>query len=153
MRCRKAQKLLSLKLDGQLDEPRARALEAHTARCFPCQRFATELASSTRALDSLGAPEPRPGFTDRLLTRLPQRRPARGRLRHWWEALRPAPLAGAAAALSCGIAAALFMNGGHVITDRPDERPEEALLADWFDALPADSPAAKYLALLQSEEE
>jgi len=153
MRCRKAQKLISAKLDTQLDAARVSALEAHTARCFPCQRFAAELASSSRALDAFGAPEPRPGFTDRLLTRLPQQRSTPSRLRQLWEALRPAPVAGAAMAMSCGIVMAIAMNGAQAVTDQVESRSEEASLAEWFDALPADSAGAKYLALLQSEEE
>jgi len=148
MRCHKAQKLLSARFDGEVDGAGERAAEAHLSRCPACQRFSADLPVCSQALDAVFAPEPRPGFTERVMARLSETSPKYPRLREWFEALRPAQAAAAAVALVCGVFLATLMNG-----DRPprsaQKDPGQTLYAESFDALPSDSAGARYLVLLE----
>jgi predicted anti-sigma-YlaC factor YlaD len=149
MRCRKAQKLLSAALDGEVDERCAATASTHSAGCRRCRRYADDLLAGAQALDLLTVPDPRPGFPFRLIARLPASRPETPPPRAWREALRPAPAAAAVLALACGVAMAfsLEVGPGPDVPEPPE--PVETLYAESFDALPGESAAAKYLALLQ----
>ncbi len=152
MRCRKARRLISARFDAELDQARQRAVGKHLAGCHGCRRFAGDLPRCTQALDLMTVPEPREGFTARVMLHLPQRPTKRVGLRQWSDALLPGTAAAAALALSCGVVLALWMNGGGSpqVSDR--NGPAEALYAESFDALPGDSAGARYLALLQEAE-
>jgi len=153
MRCSKVQKLLSADLDGELNEKRRRSVQAHVAGCARCQRFADGLPGCEQVLDMLAVPEPRPGFTGRLMARLPQTRTRGAWLRDWLETLRPAPVAVGAIGLFFGVLLAGLMNGDQASERSTQEDRSQTLYADCFDAFPGDSTGARYLALLQETEE
>jgi len=148
MRCSKAQKLLSARFDQEVEGTGDRALEAHLNRCSACQRFAANLPVCSQALDAVFAPEPRLGFAERVMARLPETPAKYPRLREWFDALRPAPALAAGVALACGIFLATSMNG-----EQPQrvakEDPGQTLYAESFAALPSDSTGARCLVLLQ----
>ena len=152
MRCRNAQKLLSASFDGELDRRRDRAVNEHVIACPRCQRFASDLPEYERDLNLLTAPQRLPGFTDRLLARLPEAPTWRTQVRDWLVSLRPLPAAAAVVAFACGAAMALSLSGerGAPIADHSE--PADALYAESFEALPGQSAAARYLALLQEAE-
>jgi anti-sigma factor RsiW len=152
MRCGKVQKMLSASFDGRLEDARQTAVEAHLSGCPACQRFADNLLRCGHFLSVLEFPGPRPGFTERLMARLPERRTGRLYLRGRFEALRPAPAVAAAVAFACGVFLATSMNG-----EQPprfaQEDPGQTLYAESFDAFPSDSAGAQYLTLLQETED
>ena len=148
MRCPKAQELLSARFDGEVDGAGDCAVEAHLSRCPACQRFAANLPVCSQALDAVFAPEPRPGFAERLMARLPEAPAKYPRLREWFDALRPVPAAAAAVALVCGVFLATSMNGEQPQRSAQKD-PGQTLYAESFDALPSDSTGARCLVLLQ----
>ena len=152
MRCRKARKLLSARFDGELDEPRELGVKEHLAVCPCCERFAGDLPRCAKALDLMTAPAPRAGFTARLIADLPNDRTKCVRLRDRLEALRLGPAAAAAVALFCGIVLALSMNGQQAAEVAGRMERAEAIYGESFDAVPGNSAAARYLALLQQSE-
>ena len=152
MRCRKAQKLLSVSFERNLDEAGDRDLQAHLADCLDCQRFSAGLAEVDRILSRWTAPEPRPGFTHRLMARLPEVPQRWFWWREWQEALRPATAIAAVLALCFGAILALSMNGqGDLLVDSREES-DEARYAEHFEPVPGDSLGALHLAFLEETE-
>lgn len=152
MRCSKTQKLLSTRFDQEIEGTGNSALEAHLSRCSACQRFAANLSVCSQALDAAFAPEPRPGFTARVLARLPERGAKPAWLRDWLDGLRVGHTAAAVLALSCGVVLALSMNGEQRSGVSVRKQPAEALYTESFNALPGDSAEARYLALFEERE-
>ena len=113
MRCGKAQKLISVQVDGELDERRCKAIERHLSSCEACRTFAAELTQLVNALDQVEAAEPRWGFADRVLARLPAEEPAASPVQRLLGLLRPAPLGVGTAAFCLGIGTTLLMNGAN----------------------------------------
>lgn len=150
MRCRKAQKLISVGLDGELDEARARALKRHLAECQQCRAFASDVKDDEQALAQLTAPEPRPGFTARLLVRMPESRPSYVRLREWVGFLRPAPLGVGTAAFCLGIIVVVLANGERSSADAEYNNATVALSGDSLDTL-SEVPVDERLLALLSE--
>lgn len=150
MRCRKAQQLLSVRLDAQLDDTRAQRLNEHLAGCHRCQRFAADLPLCNQALSAMSVQEPQPAFKARVLARLPDRRAT---LRDWLESVRPAHVAAAAAGVACGVILAVVMNGTAPPQQPDATKPTASFYRDAFDTLPSNSPAANYRELLQEMEE
>jgi len=148
MRCPKAQKLLSTRFDQEVEGAGHRALDAHLSRCIACQRFAANLSVCDQSLEAVFAPEPRPGFAERVMARLPENPAKYPRLREWFGALRPAPAVAAAVALACGVFLATSMNGKQP-QRVAQEDPGRVLYAESFEALPSDSTGARCLVLLQ----
>jgi len=151
MRCRKVQKLISIALDGELDEARRRAVDRHVGRCPDCRRFLGQLTALAEHFDLPALPEPRPGFVQRTLARLPEEAAPAWRLARWREFLQPAPAALAAASLLLGVTLAMTMNGTAPRAESTDETV--ALVAEIFDATPSDSVGDRYLQLLQDTEQ
>jgi len=149
MRCSKAQKLISASLDGELDEARERAARAHLAECRTCQCFAADLPRCTAALNRMTVPDVRPGFTGRMMARIPENKTVRGRWRDWLDALQPVPAGLGALALCCGVLLASLMNGQNRPTDSEPLTPGQSLYAGCFDPLPDDSVGARYVALVR----
>lgn len=66
--------LLSQYLEGELDVHRREALEAHLRHCGRCRRLLASLASTLRALGSMGQQAP-VGLADRIIATLRTERP------------------------------------------------------------------------------
>lgn len=98
MRCAKAQRSISRRLDGALSEKLEATLENHLARCEACRTYAKAMANI--GLDLLCVPEPAPDFTMRAVQRLGDVPAPR-----WTVFRRPAVFRPIAAGL--GVAAAL----------------------------------------------
>jgi len=152
MKCRKAQRLLSARFDGEIDEARKRAVEAHLSGCPACQRFAENLARCSYVLNEAKFAGPKPGFTDRLMSRLPQSPAKRMCFRAWFMSMDPAHATAAALALACGVGMAIWINGQQspVVPNRED--PATIVYEESFAALPGESTGARYLALVEEQE-
>ncbi len=149
MRCRQAQRLISVRFDGELDPGRERSVQAHLSGCSRCQHFAESLSRCAQALDMLKLPLPRPRFENRLVARLPERRARRDWLGDLLDVLRPAPVAVGTVALCLGVVLAVLTNGEQRTQAGQRLDPTETLYAECFMAVPSESAGAKYLALLQ----
>ncbi len=55
LRCSQVLELLGEFIDGELDEPRRRAVEAHVAGCDVCERFGGRFAAMVRAVRALAS--------------------------------------------------------------------------------------------------
>ncbi len=155
MNCRKVQKLLSISLDGELDGPRKEAgprneaVNRHVEKCDECRAFKGNIASLAQDFDELAACEPRPGFAQRTLARLPEDAPKAGRLVWLRDALQPTPTVAAAASLALGVFLAWSMNG-YASTEEQDEAT--LIAAEFFDATPLDSFSETFLELMSETE-
>ncbi len=135
MRCGRAQRWISARLDGELDARRRERVQAHLASCAPCRAFATYLNGLGEALDSASVGEPRWGFLNRVAARIAEVGPdaALPRL------MRPAPVGVSLAAFCAGVALVLLANGE--TRSENGRRPDAmALLADSY--LGTTTPAA-----------
>jgi anti-sigma factor RsiW len=151
MRCRKVHKLISIDLDGELDDARRRAVDRHLRQCPDCRRFLAQLTALADRFDLPPLPEPGADFVQRTLARLPGEAPPSYRFARWREYFQPAPAALAAASLVLGISLAMTMNGTAARTEATDETV--TLVAEIFDATPSDSVGDRYLQLLQDTEQ
>lgn len=149
MKCRKAQKLLSARFDGQPDTSRSADLAEHLAGCESCRQFSDRLLSSGEALELLTVSEPSADFTDRVLARLPEAEPRTTGVTSWIHAIRPARAAAALVGLCSGAVLALSMNGDTPPQADDRQNPADAVLVQSFESIPEDSAEARYLALLQ----
>jgi len=149
MRCCKAQKLISASLDGELDKEREQAAKAHLAKCRACQCFAADLPRCAAALDRLAVPEVRPGFTGRMMARIPESKTGRIWWRDWFGVMQPLPAGLGALALCCGVVLAILMNGQNGPTDSVRLTQGQSLYAGCFDPLPENSMGARYVALVR----
>ena len=113
MRCGKAQRMISSRLDGELDDARASAVGKHLAGCAGCRVFAAAVPRFTEDFDSLTVPEPRWGFTGRLMARLSEQESSSDVPWSWVDLLRPAPLGLGAAAFCLGVAVTFSLNGAN----------------------------------------
>jgi len=154
MRCGKARRGISARLDGVLGPEGTRALEGHLRGCPACRAFAAGLSGDAAALQSWAVPPARWGFAQRVMRRLEAAPVERGALRRWIELVHLGRVGLGAAAFALGILAMAAMNGDGVL-DVPEERDEAVVTAagDSFDALPSDSAGAELLALLGGAEE
>lgn len=82
MRCRKAHKLISLAVDGELDARRGARLERHLQGCEECRSMFADLRELVAAAPALRGPEPSDAVWRKIRAGLtvPERRPATGRL-------------------------------------------------------------------------
>lgn len=85
MRCRKAQKFISLAVDGELDVRRTARLERHLQGCQACRDLLEDFRGLAAAASELGAPEPSEAVWTRIRARLtaPEGRPAAEGIRTW----------------------------------------------------------------------
>ncbi len=153
MRCGKAQRLISAGLDGELAEAGVRAVKEHAAACTKCREFAADLARLSEGLDSLTVSEPRWGFADRLLARLPQPQSGHAATGGWPALLRPAPLGLAAAAFCFGVVLTLLVTGDRAADASPPQSGVEVQAGDYLAALSEDAVEERLLALLPATEE
>jgi len=148
MRCRKTQKLLSARFDGEIHGAADRTVEAHLSRCPACQRFAADLPICSQTLDVVFAPEPRSGFTERVMARLPERQSSGPLSRERLRAFRPAEVAAGGLGLAAGVIMAVLMNGEQVVATARAADLTQRMYAESFDPLPGGSAAANYVALV-----
>lgn len=152
MRCRTAQRMISARLDGELDERLAEPLTAHVDECARCQRFTDELQRAVIALDRLPVADPRSGFTARVVTALPDLEDAPRGVVGWVGAIRSARAAAAVIGLASGTLLALAMNGSSPARQSDPDEPADVVFAQSFEAIPDDSAEGRYLALLRESE-
>jgi len=151
MRCSKAQKWISRRLDGVLDDVRAAALAAHLAGCEACCAYAEELARLDLGL--LEAPEPTADFAARVMDRLEETPVQRRALLSRPALFRPiAAGLGIAAAFGGFMVGSLF-HGAKAIGAQPSNETIELAASDAIDPLAADSVESILLAMLSNTEE
>lgn len=120
MRCHKAERWMSLALDGRLDARSKGRLDDHLKACPSCRRAQAEYRSVTALLRNGAEAVPRPGFWSRLEPRLREEREIAPLLVYERWCLRAVPVFLALVALAAGL---LFL------TPRSDELTRsEALL-------------------------
>ena len=152
MNCEQARQCLSASHDGELDEAHVREARAHAAACPHCRGVLEAMVAVDAALDALPAPEPRPGFTGRLMARLSEAETPRASLWGWFRIIRPIPLALGAGAFLLGMLLAVSMNG-HGRNERlPQQSAAQAQYVDAFELLPDTSTGARVMDLLQEME-
>jgi len=143
MRCGKAQRLLSRRIDGRLSTPDAEALDLHLVHCPACRVAAERLPQAWHALAQLGEAGAAPDDWAAIEAA------AEARRRKWmplwlrWQ-LAPAP---AAAALALAGMVALGATGGALISRAALARGqadsiEGRMFAETLGELPWGSPAS-----------
>ena len=153
MRCRRAQKLISALIDGELGDEVARAVKAHLDVCERCRAFQTDISRVDESLDLVGAPEPRWGFADRTLARLPDQSSRSATWRDWIEALRPAPVGVGLAAFSFGVVLTVLVAGESYTNGATTEPDIQGIAGDYFNTISELSVDEQLLALLPETEE
>ncbi len=153
MRCRKAQKLIAVRVDRALSETLEEQVTRHLADCRACGDVSAQTGRLGRELDTYSTPPIRGGFTERLMSRLDEPRVA-VTVSPWWAAvLRPAPVVLGAAAFACGVVVPLLGNGGSQIAVPLGREVAGGSAGQLASALAEDSVEARLLELLPSVEE
>ena len=70
MRCRKASKLISFYLDGELNARQRKALEAHLSECASCRELLTDFKAIAEEAASIKTPEPSAGVWPGILEKV-----------------------------------------------------------------------------------
>ena len=109
MKCKMLQKWISVHLDGELDDARARTVQNHLSSCESCRAFAADLGGLGEALNGHAVPDARPGFAGRVMSRLSNERPGAVSI-DWLDFWRPAPVVVAVAAFCIGVGITVFFN-------------------------------------------
>jgi len=142
MRCRKARKLLSLRMDECLSTRHAAALELHLAGCAACSLAAEQFDRAWVALAHLAPPGPAPDDWTAIEAGVAARR------RPWlpaWLDLDLVPTRATAAALFVGMAIIGGAGGlliGRALPPTHVEPAETQLVAETLGDLPWNSPAS-----------
>jgi hypothetical protein len=102
--------------------------------------------SHTLAVVAVG--EPIPGFTQRLMARLPERQWSGPFSRERLRAFRPAEVAAGGLGLAAGVIMAVLMNGEQVAATARAADLTQRMYAESFDPLPGGSAAANYVAMV-----
>jgi len=151
MKCRTVQKLLSMALDGELDETRLRAVMRHVEGCEACRQFRAQLEALAEGYAQLPSMEPRPGFAGRAVARVSGEGRRGGWVGQVAESLSPTPVALSAGSLALGVLLAMTMNGTSVSPEA--NGGEGQVVAELFDATPLESVGGRYLSLMDETEE
>ena len=141
------------RLDGELSEPLNGLLEDHLAGCAGCRAFLADVAGFTADLGKLSAPEPRWGFSSRVLAQLPVGDSGARVSRTWLEFLRPAPLGLGAAAFSCGVLLTIMVGGLSSSVGSSVESNGGTAVSSYSDVLSESSFDEQLLALLPDAED
>ena len=142
MRCRRALKLVSLRLDGALSSKGATDLDLHLASCASCRRSADQLEQAWRVLAQPEPPPPAPDDWTAIEAAV------EGQRRRWFPGSLDLNLVPTrAVAVAVLVAMAIVGGAGGLLLGRtlPPSRPapvETQLIADTLGDLPWDSPAA-----------
>ena len=153
MRCRKAQRMISARLDGELDEAGDRAVREHLSGCAKCRAFASDLERCVEGLDLFEVPEHRWGFTERVMARLPKERAGVGLLERLLGSLRPAAMGLGVAAFCLGAVLTALVSQEAQNGVAAVEQGTDALAGDYFTTLAEVSVDEQLLALLLDTEE
>jgi anti-sigma factor RsiW len=96
---------LSAYLEGDLSPDEELRVAGHLAHCEDCSAELRGLSETVSLLRELSAPEPPPGFAERLLARVEEAGApsARGRFVAWWERVASGPWLAPAAATALGL--------------------------------------------------
>ena len=151
MRCSKAQRWISRRLDGELDAASEATLAAHLAGCGKCRAYADGL----KALDLgvLEAPEPTADFAARVMQRLPASTPQR-RLRLGNPALfRPIAAGLGLAASLIGFAIGSRFAEPSVTESQQSTETVEVTASNALDPLASDSIESFLVAMVPGKEE
>ena len=150
MRCRRAQGLLSRRIDVALSSVDAAALESHLAACIACRSAAGRLEQAWRALDALGegANAPDDWATIEAAAEARSRR-----LTPFWLRWQLVPIPAAAGVLAAMVA--LGTTGGFLLSraalaSRRTEPVESRVFAETLGDLPWGSPVAGLASVLDS---
>jgi predicted anti-sigma-YlaC factor YlaD len=150
MRCLRAQKLLSRRIDGALSSVDAAALESHLVACAGCRMAAARLDQAWRALDALGGGVNAPDDWTRIEAA------ADARSRRWtpfWLRWQLVPIPAAASVLAAMVV--LGTTGGFLLSraalaPRRAEQVEYRVFAETLGDLPWGSPAAGLVIVLDT---
>ena len=153
MRCRKTQRMISARYDGELDEAGIKAVREHLSGCAECRDFAADLERSAGDLDLLTVPEHRWGFTERLMARLPEERETVGLLERLLGSLRPAAMGLGVAAFCLGAVLTALVSQEAQNGVAAVEQDTDAVAGDYFTTLAEVSVDEQLLALLSETEE
>ncbi len=151
MRCRRAHKLLSRRLDGAVSSVDAAALDSHLVGCAACRLAAVRLERAWHALGALEEGISAPDDWARIEVAAEARR---WRGTPFWLGWRLAPVRAAAA----GVLAAMIALGttGGVLLSRAARAPQRAgsiesrIFAETLGELPWGSPAAGLAGILDN---
>ncbi len=143
MRCRRAQKLVSRRMDGALPSDDAAALDLHLVRCAACRFAAERLERAWRALAPAGQAVAAPDDWARIEAGVEGRSGKGMPLPLRWQ-IGPAP---AAAACALVVMAALGATGGVLLSraafaPRRADSIEASVISETLGDLPWGSPAA-----------
>lgn len=116
MRCAKVQKMISAWADGELSQHGVDFVERHLGACECCRDFAEDLAVVAGRLDQVEAAEPRWGFTDRVLARLPADAADYAVFGGSLDLFRPAPIGLSLAAFLLGVCVTVLASDANAET-------------------------------------
>jgi predicted anti-sigma-YlaC factor YlaD len=150
MRCRRAQNLLSRRIDGALSTADAAALESHLVACAGCRMAAAQLDQAWLALDALEGDVNAPDDWARIEAG------AEARSRRWtpfWLRWQLVPIPAAAGVLAAMVV--LGTTGGFLLSraalvPRRAEPVESRMFAETLGDLPWGSPAAGLASVLDT---
>lgn len=130
MSCRKFEKLMQERAEGELAPDEARALQAHVNECPACARTARELDAITTALGRIPSEEPPPALARAVAARVraAARRQPSPPAPQWWPRPAPAALALATALIALAWLWLAGADAGSALALLPDS-PTEALRA------------------------
>jgi predicted anti-sigma-YlaC factor YlaD len=153
MRCTKALRLLSLRMDVPLSAHAAEKLDLHLAGCSSCRLAAEGFERTWEALESVATPGPAPDDWMSIETAV------EGRQRRWLPTWFDLDLAPTRAAVACALAVMALVGGAggllleHALrTDQPVAL-ESVMIAETLGDLPWNSPVSGLGQLLDAHGE
>ncbi len=74
MECKRAREIIDFYIDGEITQREKEELEDHLKTCISCNRYYEDILKLHNILSNEEYLEPREGFTQRVISRLPKRR-------------------------------------------------------------------------------
>ncbi len=149
MRCRRAQKLLSRRIDGAVSSVDAVALDSHLEGCAACRLAAARLEHAWHALGALEGVVTAPDDWARIETAAEARRWIPLWLRWQLAPLRPAAAGVLAAMVALGTTGGVLLSRAALAPQRAGSI-ESRIFAETLGELPWGSPAAGLAGVLDS---